>query len=61
MKGYYKRLEVNVEILWGGWMYFGDVVIKDEDGFYYIVDWMKDMIIWGGLNVYLWEVEEVMM
>ena len=42
-------------------MHSGDVAIKDEDGFYYIVDRTKDMIIRGGLNVYPREVEEVMM
>lgn len=61
MKGYYKRPEANAETLRGGWMHSGDVAIKDEDGFYYIVDRTKDMIIRGGLNVYPREVEEVMM
>ena len=61
MKGYYKRPDVNKEVLKGGWMHSGDVAIKDEDGFYYIVDRTKDMIIRGGLNVYPREVEEVMM
>ncbi len=61
MKGYYRRPEVNKEVLRGGWMHSGDVAIKDEDGFFYIVDRTKDMIIRGGLNVYPREVEEVMM
>lgn len=61
MKGYYKRPEVNKEALKGGWMHSGDIAIKDEDGFYFIVDRTKDMIIRGGLNVYPREVEEVMM
>ena len=61
MKGYYKRPEVNEEVLRGGWLHSGDVAIKDEDGFYFIVDRTKDMIIRGGLNVYPREVEEVMM
>ena len=61
MKGYYKRPEVNKEVLRGGWLHSGDVAIKDEDGFYFIVDRTKDMIIRGGLNVYPREVEEVMM
>ncbi len=60
MKGYYKRPEVNVEVLKGGWMHSGDVAIKDEEGFFFIVDRTKDMIIRGGLNVYPREVEEVM-
>lgn len=41
-------------------MHSGDIAVKDEDGFYYIVDRTKDMIIRGGLNVYPREVEEVM-
>ncbi|HFA47409.1 MAG TPA: long-chain fatty acid--CoA ligase [Bacteroidetes bacterium] len=61
MKGYYKRPEVNKKVLKGGWMHSGDVARKDEDGFYFIVDRTKDMVIRGGLNVYPREVEEVMM
>ncbi len=61
MKGYYKKPEANAESLKGGWLHSGDVAIKDEDGFFYIVDRTKDMIIRGGLNVYPREVEEVMM
>lgn len=61
MKGYYKKPEANAEALRGGWMHSGDVAIKDEDGFFFIVDRTKDMIIRGGLNVYPREVEEVMM
>ncbi|HAA12956.1 MAG TPA: long-chain-fatty-acid--CoA ligase [Cytophagales bacterium] len=60
MKGYYKRPEANAETLKGGWLHSGDIARKDEDGFYYIVDRTKDMIIRGGLNVYPREVEEVM-
>jgi len=61
MKGYYKRPDVNAEVLRGGWMHSGDVAVKDEDGFFYIVDRTKDMVLRGGLNVYPREVEEVMM
>ena len=60
MKGYYKRPEVNKEVLKGGWLHSGDVAIKDEEGYFYIVDRTKDMIIRGGLNVYPREVEETM-
>ncbi|MEY4905653.1 MAG: hypothetical protein RLZZ292_3468 [Bacteroidota bacterium] len=60
MKGYYKKTEANAESLKDGWLHSGDVAIKDEDGFFYIVDRTKDMIIRGGLNVYPREVEEVM-
>ena len=61
MKGYYNRPEINEEVLRGGWMHSGDVAVQDEDGFFYIVDRTKDMIIRGGLNVYPREVEDVMM
>ncbi len=61
MKGYYKNPEANQKTLKGGWMHSGDVAIQDEDGFFFIVDRTKDMIIRGGLNIYPKEVEEVMM
>ena len=61
MKGYYNRPEVNADTLKGGWMHSGDVAYMDEDGYFFIVDRTKDMIIRGGLNVYPREVEEVMM
>lgn len=61
MKGYYKRPEVNKEVIRNGWLHSGDVGIFDEDGYLYIVDRTKDMIIRGGLNVYPREVEEAMM
>lgn len=60
MKGYYNKPEANAKTLTDGWLHSGDVAIKDEDGFYFIVDRTKDMIIRGGLNVYPREVEEVM-
>jgi long-chain acyl-CoA synthetase len=60
MKGYYNKPEATAETIKDGWLYSGDVAVKDEDGFYYIVDRTKDMIIRGGLNVYPREVEEVM-
>ncbi|SEB45384.1 long-chain acyl-CoA synthetase [Tenacibaculum sp. MAR_2009_124] len=61
MKGYYNKPEATSKALKNGWLYSGDVAIKDEDGFFFIVDRTKDMIIRGGLNVYPREVEEVMM
>lgn len=61
MKGYYQRPEQSAEALAGGWMHSGDVAVQDEDGFFFIVDRTKDMIIRNGLNVYPREVEEVMM
>jgi len=59
-KGYFNKPEANAKTIKNGWLHSGDVAIKDEDGYYYIVDRTKDMIIRGGLNVYPREVEEVM-
>ena len=61
MKGYYKNPAETAKVLQNGWLHSGDIGIKDEDGFFYIVDRTKDMIIRGGLNVYPREIEEVMM
>jgi long-chain acyl-CoA synthetase len=60
MKGYYKKPEANEEAFRGGWFHSGDVGKMDEDGYFYIVDRTKDMIIRGGFNVYPREVEEVL-
>ena len=61
MKGYYRRAEATAEVLRDGWFRTGDIARRDEDGFYYIIDRSKDMIIRGGFNVYPREVEEVLM
>jgi long-chain acyl-CoA synthetase len=61
MKGYYNRPEATEEAIRDGWFRTGDLARKDEDGFYYIVDRSKDMIIRGGFNVYPREIEEVLM
>ncbi|GMU91057.1 MAG: long-chain-fatty-acid--CoA ligase [Candidatus Hydrogenedentota bacterium] len=61
MKGYYKHDEANEEAFRGGWFHSGDVGYKDEDGYFFIVDRIKDMIIRGGFNVYPREIEEVLM
>jgi long-chain acyl-CoA synthetase len=61
MKGYYKRPEATAEAIRDGWFRSGDLARKDEDGFYYIVDRSKDMIIRGGFNVYPRELEEVLL
>jgi long-chain acyl-CoA synthetase len=61
MKGYYDRPEATAEVLRDGWFRTGDLARRDEDGWYYIVDRSKDMIIRGGYNVYPREVEEVLM
>lgn len=60
MKGYYKRPEATEEAFRGGWFHTGDVAKIDEDGYFYIVDRTKDMIIRGGFNVYPRELEEVL-
>ena len=61
MKGYYKRPDATAEAIRDGWFRTGDLARKDEDGYYFIVDRSKDMIIRGGFNVYPRELEEVLM
>jgi len=61
MKGYYGRPDATAEAIKDGWFRSGDLGRRDEDGWYYIVDRSKDMIIRGGYNVYPREVEEVLM
>lgn len=61
MKGYYKRPEVTEEVMRNDWFHTGDVGKMDEDGYFYIVDRIKDMIIRGGFNVYPREIEEVLL
>lgn len=61
MKGYYKRPEATEKVMGNGWFHTGDVGMMDEDGYLYITDRVKDMIIRGGFNVYPREIEEVMM
>jgi long-chain acyl-CoA synthetase len=60
MKGYYKRPDANAEAIKGGWFYTGDVAYKDEDGYFFIKDRVKDMLIRGGFNIYPREIEEVL-
>jgi long-chain acyl-CoA synthetase len=60
MKGYYKRPEASAESIRDGWFHTGDLAKKDADGYYFIVDRVKDMIIRGGFNVYPREIEEVL-
>jgi long-chain acyl-CoA synthetase len=61
MKGYYGRPDATEEAIVDGWFRSGDLGRKDADGWYYIVDRSKDMIIRGGYNVYPREIEEVLM
>ncbi|MCL4424281.1 MAG: long-chain fatty acid--CoA ligase [Firmicutes bacterium] len=60
MKGYWNRPDETAKVLRGGWLYTGDIAKLDEEGFFYIVDRKKDMIITGGYNVYPREVEEIL-
>ncbi|CAN5772647.1 acyl-CoA synthetase [soil metagenome] len=61
MKGYWERPEATAETLRAGWLHTGDVGYMDEQGYVYIMDRTKDMIISGGSNVYPREVEEVLL
>jgi acyl-CoA synthetase (AMP-forming)/AMP-acid ligase II len=57
--GYYKRPDLTKEAIKDGWLHSGDMGYVDEDGFLYLVDRKKDMIISGGVNVYPRDIEEV--
>jgi len=59
MLGYLNKPEETAEALRSGWFHTGDMGYRDEDGFFYIVDRKKDMIIKGGFNIYPREIEEV--
>jgi long-chain acyl-CoA synthetase len=61
MKGYYGRPDATDEAIRDGWFRSGDLGRRDADGWYYIVDRSKDMIIRGGYNIYPREIEEVLM
>jgi len=60
MAGYWNNREGTAEAFSGDWFHSGDLVRQDEDGFYYVVDRKKDMIISGGENIYCAEVENVL-
>ncbi|MEM0331946.1 MAG: long-chain fatty acid--CoA ligase [Archaeoglobaceae archaeon] len=60
MKGYWNMEEETRKVLINGWLLTGDIAKMDEEGYFYIVDRKKDMIIAGGYNVYPREVEEVL-
>ena len=60
MKGYWNRPDATAEVLVNGWFHTGDIGIRDADGYFFIVDRKKDMIISGGENVYPAEVEDVL-
>jgi long-chain acyl-CoA synthetase len=61
MKGYLGRPEATAEAIHDGWFHTGDIATRDADGYYFIVDRAKDMIVRGGFNVYPRELEEVIM
>ncbi|MBG9449850.1 long-chain fatty acid--CoA ligase [Cytobacillus firmus] len=60
MKGYYKLPEETAATIRDGWLYTGDLAKRDGEGYFYIVDRKKDLILVGGYNVYPREVEEVL-
>ncbi|MEH7442404.1 long-chain-fatty-acid--CoA ligase [Bacillus sp. JJ1122] len=60
MKGYWNRPEETEQVLRDGWLLTGDLGYMDEEGYFYIVDRKKDMIIAGGFNIYPREIEEVL-
>ncbi|GAX91765.1 long-chain-fatty-acid--CoA ligase [Effusibacillus lacus] len=60
MKGYWNRPSETAEVLKDGWLLTGDIATVDEEGYFYIVDRKKNMIIAGGFNIYPREVEEVL-
>ena len=57
--GYYKRPDLTAEAIREGWLHSGDMGYVDDDGFLYLVDRKKDMIISGGVNVYPRDIEEI--
>jgi long-chain acyl-CoA synthetase len=59
MLGYWNRPEATAQMIRNGWLHTGDIAIMDEDGFFSIVDRMKDMILVSGFNVYPTDVESV--
>ncbi len=60
MKEYWENPEKTAETLKNGWLYTGDIAYMDEEGYFYIVDRKKDMIIAGGYNIYPRDIDEVL-
>jgi acyl-CoA synthetase (AMP-forming)/AMP-acid ligase II len=60
VRGYWRRPEATAGTFKDGWLYTGDLGLKDADGFFYVLDRKKDMIIRGGQNIYCIEVENVL-
>jgi fatty-acyl-CoA synthase len=61
MKGYWNNPEATAQTIRDGWLYTGDIAKRDADGYFYIMDRKKDMIISGGENIYPAEIEDVLM
>jgi acyl-CoA synthetase (AMP-forming)/AMP-acid ligase II len=59
MPGYYKRADLTEQAIVNGWLHTGDLGYVDEDGFLFLVDRMKDLIITGGCNVFPRDIEEI--
>src|SRR4051812_39785139 len=60
MKAYWNKPEATEEVMRGGWFHTGDIATVDEDGYFFIVDRKKELVIRGGYNVYPREIEEVL-
>lgn len=60
MQGYWNRPDETASVLRNGWLYTGDIAYMDEEGYFFIVDRKKDLIITGGFNVYPREIDEVL-
>lgn len=60
MNGYWKREAETAQALRGGWLHTSDMAVRDDEGFYHLVDRKKDMIVTGGFNVYPKEIEDVL-
>jgi len=60
MSGYWNRADETASALRNGWLFTGDIATMDEDGYFYIVDRKKDLIISGGYNIYPREIDEVL-
>ena len=60
LQGYWRKVDDTAQVLRDGWIYTGDIARMDEEGFFYIVDRKKEMILAGGFNVYPRDVEEVL-
>jgi fatty-acyl-CoA synthase len=60
MKGYFRQPELTANTIIDGWLHTGDMAVRDDEGFYTIVDRKKDMIVSGGFNVFPREIEDVL-